>query len=552
VNVKPEKWDIETDVLVVGTGCAGLVAAIIAHDEGAQVTVIEKTDKVGGTTAVSGGIPWIPNNHHMHEVGETDSPEEVFTFMKILAQGRSDDDVIRSFIDSAPRMLKHLEDHTDFKCNALQMPDYKAEITGGKTRGRSVGPHTFDTNWLGEWKDKLRQSPVAIMPIAWADYEAAGYGINYVGNLDFEMVMDRMSRGIVGMGMSTVGYLFKACLDRGIEPLLETKALEFIVDNHKVIGLKTEREGKDFYIRAEKGTILATGGFEWNEDLKRTFLPGQYVLPLSPPCSEGDGLQMCMAIGAQLGNMSEIWGTPSCYIPGEEYEGHQLYRMAMMERCLPHSIMVNRYGKRFVNESHNYNDVAKVFREVDPVRHDYTNVPAWFIMDQQFRDKYLIMSCLFPGDPTTPDWLIKADTLGVLAEKTGIDAANLSATIKRFNEFVKQDVDEDFKRGEGAYERYCGDPTLETNPCLGTIEKPPFFALPAHLGTLGTKGGPRTNANGQVLNISGQSFEGLYAAGNVMAGVSGPGYDGGGITIGLGMTWGYIAAKHACGQRSNT
>ncbi len=545
---KPQTWDIETDVLVVGTGGSGLVAAIIAHDEGAKVTLIEKTNVVGGTTAVSGGIPWIPNNHHMSEVGETDSKEEVFTFMKTLAQGRSDDSLIEAFIDNAPQMLKYLEENTDFKCDALQMPDYKAEIDGGKKKGRSVGPHTFDTNLLGDSIGKIRQSPVAIMPIAWADYEAGGHGINYINNLDFEMIMDRAARGIVGMGMSTVGQLYKACLDRGIEPLLETRAQEIILDDGKVVGLKTEREGKDFYIWAEKGVILATGGFEWNEELKTTFLPGQYTLPLSPPCCEGDGLKMCMAIGAQLGNMSEVWGVPSVFMPGEEYEGKQLYRMAMMERCLPHSIMVNRYGKRFVNESHNYNDVAKAFRTVDPVKHDFANVPAWCIFDQQYRDKYLIMGTIFPGDPTTPDWLIAANTLEELAQKVGIDANNLKSTVERFNGFVAKDIDEDFGRGEAVYDIYSGDPNLTTtNPCLGTIEKPPFFALPVHMGTLGTKGGPRTNANGQVLHIFGHAIEGLYAAGNVMAGVSGPGYDGGGITIGMGMTWGYIAAKHACG-----
>lgn len=542
------KWDIETDVLVVGTGGSGLVAAIVAHDLGARVTLIEKTNSVGGTTAVSGGIPWIPNNHHMNEVGESDSKEEAFTFMKILAQGRADDALIEAFIDNAPAMLQYVEDNTTFRCDALQMPDYKAEITGGKNKGRSVGPHPFDTNQLGEWKGKLRQSPITILPMAWAEYEKAGHGINYVNNLDFNLIFERVAQGIVGMGSATVGHLFKACLDRGIEPLLETRARELILDEGKVIGLKVERGGSDVHIRAAKGVILATGGFEWDEELKSTFLPGQYTVPLSPPSCEGDGLRMCLAVGAQLGNMSEVWGMPACFIPGEEYEGRQLYRMAMMERCLPHTIMVNRYGKRFVNESHNYNDVAKVFRTVDPVPHDYVNVPAWCVFDQQYRDKYWLMTTILPGDPTTPDWLTAADSVEQLAEKVGIDADNLVDTVERFNAFVNAGFDRDFGRGETAYDRYSGDPTLDANPCLGTIEKPPFYALPVHLGALGTKGGPRTNANGQVLHIFGHPVEGLYAAGNVMAGVSGPGYDGGGITIGLGMTWGYIAAKHACGR----
>ncbi|MBM3133386.1 MAG: FAD-dependent oxidoreductase [Chloroflexi bacterium] len=546
MSTKPNAWNLETDVLVVGTGGAGLTAAIIAHDEGAKVTVMEKTDKVGGTTAVSGGIPWIPNNHHMSEVGENDSKEEVFTFMKILAQGRAEDAVIEAFVDAAPKMLRYLEEHTSLKCDALQMPDYKAEITGGKKKGRSVGPHPFDTNLLGPWKKKLRRSAVAILPMAWAEYEKSN-AINYAANLDYKLLMERSQKGIVGMGMGTIGHLLKACLDRGIEPVLETRAREFVMENGRVIGLKAEQGGKDFFVHARKGVILATGGFEWSEELKSGFLPGSYTYPLSPPACEGDGLKMCMAIGAALGNMTEVWGVPASFVPGELYDGRQLYRLSMPERCLPHTIMVNRSGSRFVDESHNYNDVAKVFRTVNPVPHDYTNVPAWCVFDQQYRGKYWVLSSL-PGDPKTPEWLITADTLDELARRAGIDPGGIKETVERFNKFAVSGVDPDFGRGETAYDRYCGDPSHKPNPCLGTIEKPPFYALPVHLGCLGTKGGPRTNANGQVLHVFGHAIEGLYAVGNAMAGVSGPGYCGGGCTIGLGMTWGYIAAKHASRQ----
>lgn len=544
--VGSKAWNRETDVLVIGTGAAGLTAAIIAHDEGASVTVIEKTDKVGGTTTVSGGIPWIPNNHHMPEVGVSDSEEEAFTFMKILAQGRTEDALIRAFVQTAPRMLRYLEEHTSLKCDALQMPDYKAEVTGGKPRGRSVGPHPFDTNLLGPWKKKLRKSAVAILPMAWAEYEKSN-AINYAPNLDYKMLMERHSQGIVGMGMATVGHLLKACLDRRIEPLLETPAREIITENGRAIGLRAEREGRDFFIRARKGIILATGGFEWSDELKSAFLPGAYTYPLSPPACEGDGLKMSMALGAALGNMSEVWGVPTSFVPRETYDGRQLYRLSMPERCLPHTIMVNRSGKRFVDESHNYNDVAKVFRTFDPVPYEFTNVPAWCVFDQQYREKYWILS-LMPRDPKVPEWLTVADSLETLAEKTGINPKGLRETVERFNAFAREGKDPDFDRGETAYDRYCGDPTHQPNPCLGTIEKPPFYALPVHLGCLGTKGGPRTDVHGRVLHISGRPIEGLYAAGNVMAGVSGPGYCGGGCTIGLGMTWGYIAAKHAAGH----
>ncbi len=541
---KPQKWDIETEVLIAGTGGAGLTAAIIAHDDGAKVTVIEKTGKVGGTTAVSGGIPWIPNNHHMPNIGVSDSTEDAFTFMKTLAQGRANDDVIRSFVENAPAMIKYIEDHTSLKLDALQMPDYKAEAPGGKMKGRSLGPPAFDSNELGKWRGKMRWGTASILPMSYAEYEATN-AINCPMSLDYGMLAERMSRGIMGMGMALIGNLFKACLDRGIEPVLETRGLELITENDRIIGMRCEKDGKDFFIRASKGVILATGGFEWNDDFKSHFLPGPYTYPLTPPGCEGDGLRMAMAVGADLANMSEMWGVPTSFIPTEEYDGKQLYRLTMAERCLPHTIMVNRYGKRFVDEAHNYNDVAKVFRTFDPVPFDFTNYPAWCVFDQQYRDRYWVLMTSMPGDGIDPAWLPRANTLEELANKVGIDAGNLKATVERFNEFAREGVDRDFDRGGTAYDRYCGDPRSKPNPCLGTIERPPFYALPVYIGTIGTKGGPRTNVNGQVLNAFGEVIEGLYAAGNAMASVSGPAYGGGGFTIGLAMTWGYIAARHA-------
>ena len=329
--------------------------------------------------------------------------------------------------------------------------------------------------------------------------------------------------------------------------MLQTRGKELIVEDGKIAGMWCEKEGKDVFIRASKGVILATGGFEWDNELKAHFLPGPYTHPLTPPGCEGDGLRMAMAVGADLANMSEIWGVPTSFIPTEEYDGKQLYRITMAERCLPHTIMVNRYGERFVDEAHNYNDVAKVFRCFDPVPFDHRNDPAWCVFDQQYRDRYWVLMTAMPGEQD-PDWLPVADTLEELANKVGIDAENLKATVERFNEYARKGADDEFNRGGTAYDKYCGDPRNQPNPCLGTIEQPPFYALPVYIGTIGTKGGPRTNVNGEVLNAFGETIDGLYAAGNAMASVSGPAYGGGGFTIGLAMTWGYIAASHAAGK----
>jgi succinate dehydrogenase/fumarate reductase flavoprotein subunit len=240
--------------------------------------------------------------------------------------------------------------------------------------------------------------------------------------------------------------------------------------------------------------------------------------------------------------MSEAWLYPGFAIPGEEHEDRPVSRWVIGERTLPHAIVVNRFGERFTNEGANYNDMAKALLAFDPGTYAPRNLPCWSVMDSQYRKSYPIMTVM-PRDPD-PDWLPKYDTLDDLAEGLGIDPVGLMVTIERFNGLARNGKDEDFGRGESAYERWLGDPN-GPHPCLGTIEEPPFYALPLQLAAAGTKGGPRTNTRGQVMHVRGNPIPGLYAAGNAMAGVSGPGYYGGGGTIGLAMTWGYICGISA-------
>ncbi len=546
---KAQKWDFETDVIVVGTGGAGLTAAIVAHDHGAKVELLEKASKIGGTTAFSGGVPWIPNNHHFNDVdyGQgSDSREDALTYVRFLAAGKVDDNLIETLVDTGPEMIKYIEDHTDLKFIWSGQPDYHPEMPGAKKAGRSLGPPRFDSNLLGKWKEYLRLAPIFCLPLDWNEIEAAN-SLVFPTQLDFELIGQRMSEGTVGMGMAFVGYLLKACLDSGIEPRLETRVRNLVIDGGRVIGIQAEKDGTNFLIGAQKGVILASGGFEWSEELKGRFLPGPSPLPLSPPSCEGDGLKMAMSVGADLGNMAGSWGTPASVIPTEECDGKQLTRLTIGERQLPHAMVVNRYGKRFMNESHNYNDITKVFNVFDPNTYDYPNVPAWSIFDQQFRDKYGVLTVM--PDMPTPEWLTQADSIEELAQKAGIDPEGLKVTTERFNRFARTGVDEDYNRGQSYYDMAVADPNHTPNPCLGTIEKAPFYALPVYPGTLGTKGGPVVNVNGQVMHISGNVIEGLYAAGNVMAGTTGPGYGGAGGTIGPGMTWGYISGKHAAQQK---
>lgn len=528
-------------VVVVGSGAAGMTAAIVAHDRGSKVVILERTNKVGGTTAVSGGGIWIPCNHRMGGLGIEDSREDALTYCKKLAMGRVEDALIETFIDTAPEMIRYIEEHTPLRFNAMTAPDYHPEVEGGRPGGRSIEPEPFDTKNLGDWKERLRPANAFTFPItrqeAFGEYDAF-YRPWLVPQ---DLAVDRMMNGVVTLGQALAAGLLKAVLDRGIEIRLETRVRGLIVEDGKVVGVRTEAADGHGYVNARRGVILATAGFEWNKQLTRKFIGGEIENPNSPPFNEGDGLLMAMEVGADLANMSEVWNFPSIMIPGESYEGHPLSRAINAERNGPHVIWVNRHGRRFVNEAANYNSIGKAFQWIDTTTAEYENLPAWAIIDSQYREKY-VLGTTMPED-SDPQWLVSADTIGELAHKVGIDAVELQATVERWNHFVIKGKDQDFNKGGSLYDRFQGDKEA-ANPNLGSIEKGPFYAIPIHTGALGTKGGPRTNVNAQVMSVRGEPIPGLYAAGNVTASIAGPGYFGRGATLGPGMTWGYIAGSH--------
>jgi succinate dehydrogenase/fumarate reductase flavoprotein subunit len=546
---KKRHWDKETDVLVVGSGGAGLVASLAGRDAGASVIVLEKSATVGGTTAVSGGVVWVPTNHHMAEVGIADSRDEALLYMKRLADGRGDEKLIETYVDQAPAMLRFVEKVTSLVFTALaRYPDYHPEFPGGKPGGRSLDPGLFDANELGDWKKHLRKSPIFGMT-AMSVTEATDWGVFASPlKLPFKLLAERYSKGFVCYGAALVGKLLKALLDQGVQPLLGVAARELIVEEGRVVGLRAEQTGRELHIRAKKGVVLASGGFEWNAQLVRQFLGGVVTHPNSPPGNEGDGLKMAMSVGADLGNMNEAWWCPSVVIPGEEYDGRQLNRGDFAIRSMPHSIIVNRRGSRFVNEAQNYNDLMKPFFAFEPNAYERPNLPAYLVLDQAFLEKYALLT-IMPGQKP-PEWLPRADTLEELARKIGIDPAGLAATVARFNRFADEGVDRDFRRGDSLYDKFYGDPQHQPNPNLGALRKPPYYALEVHPGTIGTKGGARVTIDGQVLRPSGEPIEGLYAAGNVIAAPAGSGYPGAGATIGSAMTFGYLAGRHAARQKA--
>lgn len=523
----------------MGSGAAGLAAAIAAHDACARVRLIERASVIGGTTAVSGGVAWIPMNDHMAESGIADPRDDALAYCTRLALGKAPAELIETFIETGREALAYLEARTPLRLNALQMPDYHASLPGGKPGARSLEPQLFNTNALGAWRERLRKPSLFVVPLTLREM-LFEYGVQIrPSNLPGRLVAERMREGLVAGGGALVGQLLKGVLDRAIPVVLGARAKRLIIDAGAVRGVIAEQDGAPIAMRAA-AVVLASGGFEWNAELQSRFLPGPRSLPLSPPGNEGDALVMSAEAGAQLANVSELWGEPAATMPGEVYDGAPLARLVISERFCPHAILVNAQGRRFANEAAAYNELNRAFSEIDPNTGAYRNYPAWSIMDAQFRRAYPIM-LVMPGAPD-PEWLVQADRLEELAERVGIDAAGLRATVVRWNASAADGRDPDFGRDTQMGDVYAPRSTI------GTIEEPPFYALPVHPGTLGTKGGPRTDTRARVLNVRGEVIPGLYAAGNAMASAAGAGYFGAGCTIGLALTFGFIAGRDAASR----
>jgi succinate dehydrogenase/fumarate reductase flavoprotein subunit len=394
---------------------------------------------------------------------------------------------------------------------------------------------------LGELAKQLRTSPV-MPPMT---MEEGGLAAAFGELPDAGLIAKRTAEDVRTMGGAMVAALFKGLLDRGVEVRTHTPARALVMDNEgAVIGVRAQHEGDEVLVGARRGVILATGGFEWNRELVRAFL-GVDVRPLSPPGNEGDGLVMAMEAGAALANMSSAWWYPAMHDPGLTYDNEPLYLLGS-GRNLAGSIVVNRRGRRFVNEGATYMDMPKTFQVFDPVAQEYPNeAPVWLVFDQALKDS-AVVGTLLPGTPA-PAWVDQAPSLRQLADRIGVDPDGLEGTVTRFNEHAALKEDPDYHRGSLWFE---GLMTGGPNPaaCLRPIDHPPFYALPIYHGVLGTNGGPLVDEHARVRRLRGGLIPGLYAAGNAAASVFGPAYPGGGATLGPAMTFAYLAGRHAAQQ----
>jgi succinate dehydrogenase/fumarate reductase flavoprotein subunit len=537
----------EADVVVLGSGAAGLTAALTAAEEGATVEMFEKAELIGGTTAWSGGHVWIPCNQHMGEVGASDSREDALAYIMSLSHGMIDERLAEAYVDAAPAMVRYLEERTppvEFYAVA-GIPDYHPEFPGGKPGGgRTIECPIFPFRELGEWENRVTPSPyfnghitMSETPLGRARPEPPSQ----------EELARRAAANERGCGQALVGRLLKALLDRGVEPRTSCRARELVLEDGAVAGVRVDGADGPLEARARAGVVLAVGGFEWSRELVRAFLRGPMTHPVSMPTCEGDGLRMAMKAGAMLGNMREAWWIPAAVVP--ETDNWLGLQLMSGPRCLPRSIMVNKEGRRFTNESANYNAFGAAFHVLDVARFEWANLPCWMILDQGYVDRFGFGGRFgVPG--TAAEWAISAPTLAELAAKLGIPAGNLEATVERWNANVAAGGDPDFHRGESAHDLWWGDPNNKgrIEAALGPIETGPFYAAEIKSGTLGTKGGPVTDPHARVVDIDGDVIPGLYAAGNTMASAFGMTYGGPGGTLGPAMTFGWLAGRHAAAR----
>lgn len=532
----------ETDVIVLGCGAAGMAAALAAHEAGAKVALVERFDRIGGTAAVSGGVIWVANNPRQRAAGLSDSREEALAYFRALDHGDLVDETLEAFVDYGPEALEFLERAGALSVSLLEgYPDYYLDRPGAKPQGgRALDHDLFALGELGEWAGRIYgiEEPKPMMlretPLG------GGSGV-----VEPQELQRRMANHERGFGQAMVGRLLKACLARGIEPMLGVETRELLRDGARIAGIKATRGGAEVELRARQGVVIATGGFEWDEDKRQAFLRGPADAPASPPTARGDGLSLAMASGAKLGNMTQAWWAPTLVVPDMPWPGGAQRAMpVLIERTVPHSILVNRRGLRFCNEAANYSALAGAFHAFDPQTYDYPNLPAWLVFDQDYVDRYPIGPRL-PPQPV-PDWVVRADTLAELARQLGIEAEALQATVARFNRFARAGHDPDFERGTSAYDHFYGDRSREgAAVTLGPVARAPFYAVEIRMGLLGTNGGPRTDGAACILGHDGKPIAGLFGAGNAIACPTGGIYAGAGGTLGPALTFGYIAGRSA-------
>ncbi|SEK05160.1 Succinate dehydrogenase/fumarate reductase, flavoprotein subunit [Sphingobium sp. AP50] len=562
------------DLIIAGSGAAGLSTAIIAHSRGLRVAIVEKTHLVGGTTSYSGGVVWIPNSRQNVATGLTDTLEAAEQYLDSTVSTSHEHDGRRAYLERGPEAFAYLESLTGplFYVRAINSPDYFPEAAGASQKGRAMTPISVDGRMLGERFNDIRpplpelclfgRQMLELMDVYHLlNARRSAKSALHTGRLLLRDVRDRVLYRKYGRGTRLTGgnalvaNLYKSALDRGIPILRNSPIVELIRNGDHVAGVVVKRNGRREKLHAARGVVLATGGFPWSKSLRNTHMnEAEFGYSATSPDSSGDGIALATAIGAKFdtANVEGAFWTPVSV--GTRKDGSVTrFPHLMADRAKPGLIAVNKSGERFFNEAENYHDFVRAM--LGRLKNE-DQQPVHLLCDATFMRKYA-----FGAVPPLASerrravrsgYLIEASTIDALADKIGVDRHALNATIAEFNRDAEHGIDTKFGKGKSAYNRYLGDSSNKPNPCLGPLDKAPFYAIRVHAGDIGTTYGLAADLHSRVLDEQGQPIKGLYACGNDRNSVMGGFYPSGGITIGPALTFAYLAAMHAAGAEAGS
>lgn len=535
------------DLVIVGSGCASVTAALAAKSLGGSALIIEKQALFGGSSAYSGGILWIPNNPLLDD--DTEEASRVYLNAIVGEPGKASPMLKReAFLREGPRAIQFLLDQG---VNLVRVfwPDYYSSAPGGHAYGRTVAGALFDINELGEWRDKLGvfygfpALPVGShefvdLTLAKRTWKGRIAGMKLGARMVWDKLTGKRRRG---SGNAIQGRLLQAALKAGIPIRLETELIGIETEGEMVTGVRVRDAGGEHVIKANRGVLLNSGGFSRNLKMREQFQPKPTSVDWTQvnPGDTGEVMQMAMALGADTDCMEEAWWTPGSLLPDGTYGGFHVPG----ESGKPHAIIVGPDGKRVGNEAGSYMEFGQRM-------YARGAVPSFAILESRVLS-YYSWGPIVVGTSVKPfidnGYLIADDTLEGLASKCGIDVAGFTAEVARFNGFAASGVDEDFQRGASFHNQAMGDPNNKPNPSLGAIERGPFYAVKIWPMDVGTSGGIVTDEYARVLKADGKPIAGLYAAGNITAPVVAGTYPGAGASLGGGVTWGFVAARHMMG-----
>jgi len=553
------EFDEVFDFVVVGSGGGSMCSALVMRQHDKSVLILEKTEFIGGTTARSGGVMWIPNNRFMMRDGIDDSLEKAEAYLDAVVGNPNDApgtsrERRRKYLEEAPRMVDFLVEQGIKLSRASYWPDYYDDQPGGSEAGRTVIAELFNVNELGPWKQKLRPGMMATAgdPPAYVEegmklrnLKVSGESKATMLKIGLRMIRAKLTgKHYVTAGAALQGRMLQAAVKAGVEFRTNTPVEELIVEDGAVKGVRTVKAGKPWRVGARLGVLVNAGGFARNQQMRDQYQPGtQAAWSNVPEGDTGEMIQEMMRLGARVGQMEEMVGYQSSIAPGTENDPVKPGLQSAL--ASPHAILVDQTGVRYQNEGGSYMAFCRGMLERN---RSVPAVPSWGVFDSQHLRRYGVpgtMSAAAGKRWIEQGYVRKADSPEALAGLIKADPATLIATVERFNGFVAKNKDEDFHRGDRAYDRWLGDPTHKPSPTLGAISEGPFYAIPVVPGDVSTYGGVVTDADARVTREDGSVIPGLYATGVSTASVMGRAYPGAGASVGPSFTWGYIAAKHA-------